>query len=58
MKIISTKDVTQPYYKDWGPEQSVVFCHGWPLSSNSWEGQLNTDFQVFLKLDKLVGVIQ
>lgn len=28
------------YYKDWGSGQPVVFSHGWPLSSDSWESQM------------------
>ncbi len=28
------------YYKDWGAGQPVVFSHGWPLSSDSWEAQM------------------
>ena len=37
---ITTKDGTQIYYKDWGAGQPVVFSHGWPLSSDSWESQM------------------
>lgn len=28
------------YYKDWGTGPAVVFSHGWPLSSDAWEGQM------------------
>jgi len=39
---ITTKDGVDIYYKDWGPKngQPIVFSHGWPLSSDSWESQM------------------
>jgi non-heme chloroperoxidase len=39
---ITTRDGVQLYYKDWGPRdgQPIVFSHGWPLSSDSWEAQM------------------
>jgi non-heme chloroperoxidase len=40
MTTLSRPDGTQLYYKDWGAGQPVVFCHGWPLSSDSWESQM------------------
>lgn len=40
MGIITTRDDTQIYYKDWGTGQPVLFSHGWPLSADSWEAQM------------------
>jgi non-heme chloroperoxidase len=40
MGMIKTKDGTQIYYKDWGSGQPVLFSHGWPLNSDSWEAQM------------------
>lgn len=39
---LTTRDGVQIYYKDWGPKngQVVMFSHGWPLSSDSWESQM------------------
>ena len=39
---VTTPDGVQLYYKDWGPKEGpvVVFSHGWPLNSDSWESQM------------------
>src|SRR5262245_42545435 len=37
---ITTEDGTQIYYKDWGKGPVVTFSHGWPLSSDAWDGQM------------------
>jgi non-heme chloroperoxidase len=37
---IMTKDGTALYYKDWGAGRPIVFSHGWPLNSDSWEAQM------------------
>ncbi len=38
--MITTKDGTQIYYKDWGKGPVVTFSHGWPLNSDAWDGQM------------------
>jgi non-heme chloroperoxidase len=40
MSTITTKDGTTIYYKDWGQGPVVTFSHGWPLSSDAWDGQM------------------
>jgi non-heme chloroperoxidase len=41
-QYITANDGTSLYVKDWGPKngQVVVFSHGWPLNSDSWESQM------------------
>ncbi|MES2055421.1 MAG: alpha/beta hydrolase [Pseudomonadota bacterium] len=42
MTTITTRDGTEIFYKDWGPRdaQPIMFHHGWPLSSDDWDGQM------------------
>src|SRR5690242_19616676 len=40
MSTITVKDGTTIYYKDWGNGPVVTFSHGWPLSSDAWDGQM------------------
>jgi len=40
MDMITVKDGTQIFYKDWGKGQPIVFSHGWPLSGDDWDAQM------------------
>ena len=40
MQMITVKDGTQIYYKDWGTGLPIVFHHGWPLSADDWDAQM------------------
>ena len=40
MSTITVKDGTTIYYKDWGKGPVVTLSHGWPLSSDAWDGQM------------------
>ncbi|MDE1918693.1 MAG: alpha/beta hydrolase [Sphingomonadales bacterium] len=40
MPIVTAKDGTQIYYKDWGEGPAVFFSHGWPVSADMWEQQM------------------
>ena len=40
MSTITTNDGTEIYYKDWGEGPVVTFSHGWPLSSDAWDGPM------------------
>jgi non-heme chloroperoxidase len=40
MSTITTKDGTSIFYKDWGSGQPIVFHHGWPLSADDWDSQM------------------
>ncbi|WJK12512.1 alpha/beta fold hydrolase [Pseudomonas fluorescens] len=38
--MLTVRDGTQIFYKDWGQGQPIVFHHGWPLSSDDWDAQM------------------
>lgn len=40
MPVITVKDGTEIFYKDWGRGQPIVFHHGWPLSADDWDAQM------------------
>ena len=42
MPFVTTDDGTEIYYKDLGDPtaQPIMFHHGWPLSSDDWDGQV------------------
>src|SRR4051812_32382724 len=40
MSIVTMKDGTEIYYKDWGVGPAVTMSHGWPLSADAWDGQM------------------
>jgi pimeloyl-ACP methyl ester carboxylesterase len=42
MSRVIAEDGVEIFYKDWGPKdaQPIVFHHGWPLSSDDWDGQM------------------
>lgn len=40
MSFIKTSDGVSIYYKDLGAGQPVLFCHGWPLSADAWDSQM------------------
>ncbi len=40
MGMITTRDGTEMFYKDWGDGQPIVFSHGWPLSADDWDPQM------------------
>lgn len=40
MSIVTAKDGTAIYYKDWGHGPAITFSHGWPLNADAWDGQM------------------
>src|SRR5262249_39776228 len=41
MPMITKKDGSQIYFKDWGHGPVVTFSHGWPLNADAWDGQMH-----------------
>ncbi|WP_410216534.1 alpha/beta fold hydrolase [Paracoccus sp. (in: a-proteobacteria)] len=39
MPMITARDGTKLYVKDWGQGRPVVLIHGWPLNADAWETQ-------------------
>src|SRR3954453_4947526 len=40
MGVYTTKDGVDIFFKDWGSGQAGVFSHGWPLTADAWDPQL------------------
>ncbi|MEZ2407991.1 alpha/beta fold hydrolase [Bosea sp. RCC_152_1] len=42
MPFVTTRDGVDIFFKDWGLRDArpIVFHHGWPLSSDDWDGQM------------------
>jgi non-heme chloroperoxidase len=40
MSVITSKDGTHIFYKDWGSGKPIVFSHGWPLDADAWDPQM------------------
>jgi non-heme chloroperoxidase len=40
VNMITAKDGTDIYFKDWGRGPVVTFSHGWPLNADAWDGQM------------------
>jgi non-heme chloroperoxidase len=40
MPNLTTKDGASIYYKDWGAGQPILFSHGWPLTADAWDSQM------------------
>jgi non-heme chloroperoxidase len=40
MSTFTTTDGVNLFYRDWGHGPTTVFSHGWPLSSDAWDSQV------------------
>ena len=38
--IMTLRDGTEIFYKDWGTGKTLFFHHGWPLSADDWDAQM------------------
>lgn len=41
MPMITKKDGSQIYYKEWSQGPAITFSHGWPLNADAWDGQMH-----------------
>ena len=56
MGMITTKDGTEIYYKDWGKGQPIVFHHGWPLTADDWDNQMMFFLAQGYRVSRMTGV--
>jgi non-heme chloroperoxidase len=40
MDTVTTQDGTKIFFKDWGTGQPIMFHHGWPLTADDWDTQM------------------
>ncbi|WP_028311632.1 alpha/beta fold hydrolase [Derxia gummosa] len=40
MTMLTLRDGTELYYKDWGRGRPILFSHGWPLNADMWDAQM------------------
>lgn len=40
VNMVTVKDGTRIYFKDWGHGKPVVLSHGWPLDADAWDAQM------------------
>ncbi len=38
--MVTVKDGTRIFFKDWGTGRPIVFSHGWPLTADAWDSQM------------------
>lgn len=42
MLFVVTKDGAGIFCRDWGSGHPILFHHGWPLSADDWETQMQS----------------